>query len=568
MNQSLHLNHMRLVIYNGNKASNKALLSNIHYYKAMPRLVVLRRHTQPITGALIRQHLKDPDLEDSDEDDATGPEILCSRPVVPGCGPAVDLVSCKSWLDRLCEEEQSRLYEALNDNSDWAAVQNNGNAVQNNGNAVSTSDMQEYAHDKSADCLDTRVLQRIRQGRGPRDWVAEDLLAVFRDGDSDPCQEGPETYEDMQKVLLSWNERVGAKLAEGERARMMLSTAVNTRRSLLRRSYPGNDREKALEVSSAEMLHALTSLRPEVAGFHNQDSLDILLMMWANVRVAVPDLDDELRMLTMRALIDEIESRSNAKNAEKISRLARWLSVAQLEGNDAETERLKAKVQAFELKIHDTAIKKTIDKIKATRRELAQIKLKELLKLTELQAAQKWAAHEKWSGSQDEYNLIKACDQADNKLRGVLQQKVPELDAHVQVVQSNANGLANMSASLFNRANEAGFSLEHDRASSSFSLAEANIKAYVSGTVADVADARVEAAKMLDRMGTVEAHLDELLDAAKSQYWAYDDVLRVLEEAAPLNTDSNGETKLAEEYGPRRESILLMARNAQRVKYE
>ncbi|KAJ4991801.1 hypothetical protein SVAN01_02651 [Stagonosporopsis vannaccii] len=477
---------------------------------------------QHLSKALTRQHLRESDPEDGDEHNTTGPESPCRKPITPRWGSAEDLLSCKSWLGQLCEEERSRLDKALE-------VDSNSAACQSNSNAVSTSDMQEPAHDKDADRLGTGILQRVRQGRGPRDSVAEDLLAVFRvDSLEENCAE---TYEDMQKVLLSWNKRVSAGLVEDQHARVILRAAVARRRSLLRRSYPGIDREKALQESTNEMLHALTALRPEVACFQTQESSDILTMMWANVRVVVPDLDDELKALTMKALIDETVSKSNAKNAGNMTGLARSLSVAQLEGNDDEIVRLKAKIQAFKQKIHETAIRNVIDRIKGTRRELAQIKLKDLQDLTELQAAQKWAAHTKLGGCQHMQNLISACDQADIMLRRKSHQQVPEMDAHVQVAQNNANRLTGMTASLFNRAKDAGFSLEHDQSSTLFDLADADIKAYVSGTVADIVDARAEAVEMLDRIDAVEAHLDILLGAAKSRYWAYDAVLEMLKEA-------------------------------------
>lgn len=520
---------------------------------------MFRRRSRHTSKALIRQHLEDSDVEDSDEQDTTGPETLPDDSSISRWTPAEDLSSCTSWLDRLCKEEQARLEDALEIDIDWAACQSNINAV-------GASGMREHAQDKGADCLDTRILQRIRQGRGPRDTVGEDLLAVFRDGSSG--KNGPESYEEMKELLLSWNERVSKELGEDGLARAVLGTAVAKRSSLLRKFDPSIDREKALEESSTKLLQALTCLRPEIADFRHQESIDILTMMWANVGVATPDLDDELKLLTMKALINEVESISNTKNAEKLSGLARSLTLAQLEGNDADIERLKAKTQAFEQKLRENAIRKVIDRIKAARRELTQAKLVELQELTELQAGQKWAAHVKLSGSQYMQNLSNACDQANGKLQQTLQQQAPELDAHVQVVQNNANGLASMSAGLVTRAEEAGFSLKHDGSSPFFDLAKANIKAYVSGAVADIVNARAEATKMLDRMGTVERHLDALLDAAKRQYWAYDDVLRVLEEAVPFDVNSDKESELAERYGPRRESILLMARDTKRVKYD
>lgn len=143
---------------------------------------------------------------------------------------------------------------------------------------------------------------------------------------------------------------------------------------------------------------------------------------------------------------------------------------------------------------------------------------------------------------------------------------MPELDAHIHVVQSNANALAAMSGSLLTRAEEAGFSLEDEHVSASPELKRGDVKAYVIGRIADILNARKQAAKLLDQMEAVESHLEILLDAAKSQYRAYDGVLRLIEQADNLNPDGVAEVELAGRLGlwPRRESILLMCRNMQR----
>ena len=101
-------------------------------------------------------------------------------------------------------------------------------------------------------------------------------------------------------------------------------------------------------------------------------------------------------------------------------------------------------------------VKNVLGRIKSGRRDLTQVKPKELQKLTELQAAHEWAASDALEGTQCwRYRL--ACDRADSGLLQVLQQQGPELDAHVQVVCNNANVLGGMSHSLLLRALEAGF---------------------------------------------------------------------------------------------------------------
>ena len=528
----------------------------MHKHGNMPWPTVFKRHTQHISKTLIRQHLEDPDVADDIEPNTTSPELPHPGGTVPRCASADNLLSCKSWLDQLCEHEQDQIDELLGNDSNLPAGLND---------KYTSQASERYGKSADFSSLDTTVLQRIREGRGPRDVIPEDLLATFRD--NRPQNRGAETYGEMRKVLVSWNERMSGGSKEDEDARKVLKTAIETRTKLLKSFYHGLDRRRVLEESSAELLQGLTALRPEIADFKNQDPSDILIMMWANVRIAIPDLDDELQLLTMKALINEVESKSHMKNADKLSGLARSLSVARLEQDTAEVERLKTKMQAFEQKMRETVVKKVIDKIKVMRKDLMRVKLKELQQLTKLQAAQKWAAHAKLRDSRHGQNLSRACDHADGKLQRVLQQQVPELKAHVQVIRNNANVLASMSTSLLFRAMEAGFFLEDEHSSTLVELAKGEVKAYVTGTIADMLDAREEAAKLLDRMGVVESHLDVLLDAAKNQYRTYDGVLGLLDQAGPLSTSSDTEIELAERYGPRRESILLVVRNMQRVKH-
>jgi hypothetical protein len=176
----------------------------------------------------------------------------------------------------------------------------------------------------------------------------------------------------------------------------------------------------------------------------------------ANVRIVVPDLDDELELLTMKAPISETQSKSYASNAEKLSGITRPLSAACLQLDADEVERLEKKMDAFRQKLRETVIRRVIDKIKLGRRELMGFELAKLQELTKLQAAQKWASHDNLGGDHYRPNHERVCTEADAKLQRVMQHQVPELDAHIQAVQSNAHALVGMSVSLLSRATEAG----------------------------------------------------------------------------------------------------------------
>lgn len=419
-----------------------------------------------------------------------------------------NLLDCRSWLQQRCVQEQCRLEDLLADDTHREEV------LESDGSSECRE--RQCSHNASGSGSippDTAILQRIREGRGPRDQSSEDLLAPLRDV---PIQgHGTEPYGDMVGVLLEWNVRVSERTEEDRGVTASLKIAIERRAHLLKAPACGSDKSSFLEESSAELLQALTILRPEFAGFKDQELLNVLLVMWANIRIAIPDLDDELKMLTMTALINEVESKSHASNAVKLSSIARSLSVARLQLDPAEVEGLEKKMQAFKIKLRETAVEKVIDKIKTGRRGLTVAKLVELQKLTELQAVQKWATHAALGGQHGQIQN-RACNQADGRLQRVLQHQAPELDAHIQAVQSNAHALAGMSADLLERAARSGFAVEDRTSPASLEPASIDIKTNVTGGITDIANAREQAGKLLEHMDAVGSRLDVMLAAAKN----------------------------------------------------
>ncbi|KAF3050086.1 hypothetical protein E8E11_010383 [Didymella keratinophila] len=447
------------------------------------------RRQQHISKALIQQHLRDSDSEDDTDIEDTG-----------HCRLEELLADVADREVRL----ESESFPAFEDRRDSHKALGVGSTPP-----------------------DTAFLERIREGRGPRDQSPEDVLATLRDESIQ--RHKTESYGDMKSVLLAWNKRA----------------TIDRRANLLKAPAGGSEKK--------------------IADFKDRELLDILVIVWANIRITIPDLDDELKLLTMTALINEVESKLHASNAVKLSSIARSLSVARLQLDATEVERLEKKMQAFENRLCETVIKKVMDKIRTGRRELTVIKLAELQKLTELQSAQKWAAHAALGSSQQRQFEVGACDQAASTLQRVLQHQTPELDAHIQAVQSNANALAGISANLLSRAADTGFALEDRTSSTSKELANVDVKAYVMGGIADIFNARDQAARLLEHMDAVDSHLEVMLDAAKHKYRAYDDVFRLVEQA---ENEYDEEIRVAENlgFGARRESILLMCRDLQRAK--
>lgn len=534
-------------------------------YSAVHRFSMPRRRQQRISKAFIRQHLEASDAEDNakvDHTESSNTAELDRVTFLPACSSTGDLSDCRSWLQQRCKLEQVRLDEIVTDHGHREVEFKYQDVIHKKGKGENRRDSHHALGDDHAS-IDTAVLQRIREGRGPRDHVFEDLLAAFRDA---PLQSNSaESYDEMKRTLLTWNKKVSGDCQEGEDARELLKIAIERRAHLLKAPARGSDKSQFLEESSTELLKALAALRPEIASFKNQDFFDIMVMMWANARIAIPDLDDELRLLTMKALINELESKSHASNSVKLSGIARSLSVARLQLDSAQVKHLEKKMQAFKNKLREAVVKKVIDKIKVGRGKLAGIKLLELQELTELQAAQKWAAYDRlgddkcWRSHEGVYAL------ANVKLEHILQHQGPDLDARVNAIQSNANALAGISGTLVSRAEKAGFSLDDQTSPALADLGNVDVEAYVIKGVTNILNAREQAAKMLGQMETVESHLEVMLDAAKGQYRAYDEVLRTAERT---ESEYNKEVQLVEDFGfgPRRESILLMCRDMHRAK--
>lgn len=81
-------------------------------------------------------------------------------------------------------------------------------------------------------------------------------------------------------------------------------------------------------------------------------------------------------------------------------------------------------------------------------------------------------------------------------------------------------------------------------------LADADVKTYVAGGITDILNAQEEAGKMLKHMDAVDSCLEVMLNAAKSKYRAYDNVLRLVEQA-DNEYDEKIQSVEAPDFGPR-----------------
>jgi hypothetical protein len=468
-----------------------------------------------ITRALVLNALHDPGITDSTLNSEqccaiarTAAQGTHDKAITTSTLPSGNLREVRAWIETLCDAEQASIH--------WSSEYE-----------YRTIDTGKSRTSRPGP--DTEILRRIRRGDGPRKRVYEDLLAPLRSKGPGKTRESEnpyanESYEDMRNVLKAWNRRVSGEIENDTEGRQMLARAITERDTALSEEEKGIHDVEALQHSSQHMLDALKVLRPEVASFKNQDPLGILMIMWVNVRATIPDMDDELKYLTMKAIVREVVSQSQLTNRRKRLAIESRIWAARLLGDMTEVERLKARLGAFDRKVFEVAIKRLIDKIRLGRRVLMKEALKGLQDMTVVQAGQKWAAYSKQTATLMEQS--NTCAEADDNLQLICCQGLEELEGLAYVAQINLSKLADLSASSMSRALEPGVaSINGSTAEDKVQLNWHDLVIHYEGSIADIVAARGEARNLLKRMRKMESALDRVLTAAQTQYREYDGLL-------------------------------------------
>ncbi|KAL1598765.1 hypothetical protein SLS60_007907 [Paraconiothyrium brasiliense] len=245
--------------------------------------------------------------------------------------------------------------------------------------------------------VDLDVLKRIRAGKGPRPFKAEDLVERLRleprEGlASEECPYIEETYDELLAVLRTWNVHVG-HTPDCTRTRQRLLDALISRCRLLDEVEQGHKDESILEQQGLRLRQTLHEYRPELKSFEDQDVIHQLIITIANRGIAIPDLDDEVRDRAVEILYREYRSRIylSKEHSAWRDRLEAETERAKLQKDDTEVRELVKQRKQLDKESCNQASEEVRSAIRIARNCLSEKVLNGLQSLTEQQASQKWA---------------------------------------------------------------------------------------------------------------------------------------------------------------------------------
>ncbi|KAF1947513.1 hypothetical protein EJ02DRAFT_91708 [Clathrospora elynae] len=491
---------------------------------------------KPIRRSLVLDHLYDPQGGDYEQDyyHQYFPEDEDARGLADGgfAAPEVSLGETRAWLGDLCKQEQARAVSSADAASESSEL----------GNATSMFRAEEVG-------MDTAVLERIKRGEGPRDKVFEDLLAPLRIRD---VPKGEESYDDMKQVLLAWNQRIAGNGEDDGISRQKFIAALEERLKVV----VGQD--GILEPSRRRLLKTIHAYRPETVHFENQNPFDMLVIMWAHICIANPDIrgnDDDWMHLTFKAMTAESELAHRFNLAEGKRFFSEQKAMAMRRGDRAGIKRCTHRWEAYNARLADESHQRTLSQVHHGRRALREISLDELLGLSILQTAQKWAGKEtrQRESSPPWTELWDACAEADAKLAQCRQHCLVDLQAVSEVAANQVEEMTTIQNMVLTRTLKfTGEDLVGRDKAAKERIIEARLNDAVTPilmgqTLSGVLESQRVATQILGYVGGMEKGLGELLDAATRRYREYDNLTHLISWDQSLRGRRCGEDVDAEE---------------------
>ncbi|KAF1844276.1 uncharacterized protein K460DRAFT_369141 [Cucurbitaria berberidis CBS 394.84] len=498
-----------------------------------------------LTRKYLLEQLCDPDIDDDCETgfyDHDCPETGAVATLTEDSGgpEALDasLEEVKAWLDTLCHKEKAQ-YDDLS-------------APECERLETETGNILETVFKRRDLGLDTKILERIRRGEGPRDVVIEDLLAPLRLDNNRKVNSVTETYDDQKAVLLAWNKHVTGKY-DNTKGRELLVAALHERLKAISKvqeiiqdkraseMYDRVGQEAILEPSAKRLLQALHAYRPETARFEYQDPLDMLVILWANTRPEIPDIkmDDEMKYLSLKVLAAESSLSQSYTNEAFRRETKKRRDSARQRQDKAEFLRLKQVQERSDRKAAKQSIQRSIDTILSARRELRKAVLYDLQELTVLQATQKLVATDTFETNPERTphwtNLRNACVQADLALSRARLHHLEDLEASAEIASHNIQQMRNVHQKMLTRTLKlGGHDLDRVDEGKRRRIVEERKNEPVtarmmSETFNGVVESRLAARQMLRQVSLMEGSLEELLDVARTQYREYDALIRLID---------------------------------------
>jgi hypothetical protein len=493
----------------------------------------LRNSARPIRRAIILERLRTrireaeaTSVEDDEEEYSAEEEAKLALDEAAAAPPqAVDVPPIQKTiaaLENVCKEEQ-KVIAALSDaGHEISAVAAYRNAVL----------------PKVELGMDTSILGRIRSGEWPPVKKVKDLLAPLRLQGQAPVVE--ESYEDMQKVLQAWNQHVAGNCKDDPDARQALMTALKMRSkatekvlAIVRdeRNIDQSDKigqEGILEPSKRRLLKAMHAYRPETRKFKNQDPFDLLVVMWANIGRANPDIagEDDWMYSTYKVLNGEAKLEKRFEREEKRHTYKAEKQAAMLKEDTKRMDDCKKRWKAYNKNLASAARQQIVDKLKCARRNLRDVVLDEQLKLTVLQAAQQWAGKDahpgdwipRWTERLDQY------EEKDIELDSKIERCFPDLESTSEVTAHQVQGMSMIHATVLTRTHKiTGKDLVGMNEGAKKTVLEARLGDSLTPmmmklTKDGVLESQQVARQMLRHVGAMEESLSELLEAAKIKH--------------------------------------------------
>jgi hypothetical protein len=398
--------------------------------------------------------------------------------------------------------------------------------------------------------LNTAVLERIRQGKGPRRAKFEDLLAPLRlDIDAKPRKNKKihkQTYGDMKGVLVDWNKHV-ADPGDDLKARDALLAAMRGRISFLKKIAVHRSTADAYDDTSGKLVHAIHVYRPETAAFHTKDPSDLLIIILAHIGFIKPDIDDELKHLIFHALVMERNYNARKFNRNFIRGQEKKILGAKQSGDQQAVKKYEGRLRDWEYGLFLKSGNKLIEKIKFARRGVEQNCFKGMRQLRILQAAQAIALAEKTTklDSLSRDHLVTSmwladaqndCNAADADLERTVAERLEDLDRYFDVAERRVDDMRRDSrVRILTRARRHG---GHDLADRTRAERNCIVKdrmtdhgttQMMSDAVVAVIDVRSKAGDMLEQVIDINVLLAAMMDAAKASYRAYDELALFIE---------------------------------------
>jgi hypothetical protein len=538
--------------------------------KLMNDTNTLRDSARPIRRAIIlerfRTRIREPEaihVKDygegysAKEETKLALEEAAAAPIQVGDVPPYgNIKKTVAGLENVCKEEQ-KIIAAL------SGVEHEISAVAAYRKAVSMWAKEELG-------MDTSILGGIRSGEWPPDEDFQDLLAPLRLQSQAPDAE--ESYEDMQ----AWNQHVAGSCKDDPEARQVFIAALETRikavekvlaivrdeRNIDQSNKIGQ--EGILEPSKRRLLKAIHAYRPETQKFKNQDPFNLLVVMWANIGRANPDItgDDDCMYLTYKLLNGEAKLERRFEREEKRRTYKAEKQAAELKGDTEKIDDCKKRWNIYNKNLASAARQQIIDKLKCARRNLRDVELDEQLELTALQAAQQWAGKDahpgdwipRWTERLDQY------EEKDVELESKIERCFPDLESTAEVTAHRVQGMAMLHATVLTRSHKitgkdlVGMNEATKKAVLQARLGDSLTPMMMKLTKDGVLESQQVARQMLRHVGAMEESLSELLEAAKTKHEEVELLSLFVDQDGKSSIVGDVETEKVNEL-PRRETL-------------